>query len=203
MIFTLLLIKFKSLLLSLVNVVRRALCCLRPRRSSFNDSVPLTHVVSNLDAQNEGPVWSDWGEEHNDKPKTIQDYIEQYRERKVKAKLVEEEKQAEDDQNFFEDMTPRITKQMKVLVKTRQDGVNVNCNNRLNAVDESAVNIMTSSELGEWDENSGWEGKQLLDYETQKMLREQKRLDRERKLWEHQQKRLEKTSRTLGSKVTT
>lgn len=56
-------------------------------------------------------------------------------------------------------------------------------------------------ELREWEESSGWEG-ETLDWDAQEALRQKKRQDRERRLWEQQQKRLEK-HRTLGEKLNT
>lgn len=57
-------------------------------------------------------------------------------------------------------------------------------------------------ELREWEETSGWEG-EALDSDAQKVLREKKRLERERRVWEQHQKRQEKMNRSLGSKLST
>lgn len=57
-------------------------------------------------------------------------------------------------------------------------------------------------ELREWEETSGWEG-ETLDSDAQKVLREKKRQEREKRVWEQQQKRQERMSRSLGSKLST
>lgn len=56
--------------------------------------------------------------------------------------------------------------------------------------------------MGEWEENSGWEG-ETMDWSVKVALHEKKKQERERKLWEQQQKRLERNSRPvpLGAKV--
>lgn len=54
-------------------------------------------------------------------------------------------------------------------------------------------------ELREWEETSGWDG-DILDSDAQKVLREKKRQERERRVWEQHQKRQEKANR-LGSKL--
>ncbi|CAG9772640.1 unnamed protein product [Ceutorhynchus assimilis] len=190
--------KIKSFFLVFINLLRRALCCFRKRRHSFKDSETLTHVISNLEEQNDAPNWSEWGDNFKDhKPKTVQDYIELYREQAVKARTaVEKAEEDSPEQQFFEDMAPQIMKQTKVFVRSKNDTVSKRTvNTRLNAV-EDTVNIIPSGELGEWDENSGWDGEQLLDEEAQKVLREQKRLEREKRAWEQHQKRLEKASQS-------
>lgn len=204
MIFTWLLHKVKAFFLFFVNLFRRALCCIRKRRTS-ETVVPLTHVVSDVDKESDLESWTNWGEEipSDNKPRTVQDYIELYRQQTVKARTIEKtDEKKNEDLNLFEDMSPKITKQTKVLIRTKNQHTE-SLNNRLNVVDDS-VNVMTSAELEEWDEeNRGWEGEQLLDREAQRILREQKRLEREKKAWEQHQKRLEKASRALGSKLIT
>lgn len=147
MIFNWALYKVKAFFLVFVNLFRRALCCIRKRRHSFSESVQLTHVISNTDNQNEPPTWSEWSDEgfRDNKPKTVQDYIEQYREQTTKARIAQDvEENTEDQLNFFEDMAPQITAQAKVLVRTKADSVTKrNFNNRLSAV-EDTVNVIVS-----------------------------------------------------------
>ncbi|XP_050293865.1 receptor-binding cancer antigen expressed on SiSo cells [Anthonomus grandis grandis] len=202
-----LLFKIKALFLIIPNLFRRALCCIRKRRHSYSDIEPLTHVTSGVEGQSEAPAWTEWSEDsfRDNKPRTVQDYIELYREQTMKARMTENvEENPEEQLNFFEDMTPQITTQTKVLIKSKNDSFNKrNVSSRLNVVEDTDNIIIPSSELEEWSESSGWEGENLLDQEAQKVLREQKRLEREKKAWEQHQKRLEKMSRTLGSKLST
>ncbi|KAJ8937373.1 hypothetical protein NQ314_011921 [Rhamnusium bicolor] len=202
MILTVLLNKIKSFILIFVNLFRRALCCLRGRRRSSCDSVPLTHVISNgEEAKGDFQNWGDWEDTGaNSKPKTVHDHIELYRKQAQVARQGQESPDPEEQLNFFEDMTPKITKQTKILINTNQ-GESGNSLNRLNFVEDS-VNAVPTTELREWEETSGWEG-ETLDYDAQKVLREKKRQERERKAWEQQQKRQEKMSRSLGSKLST
>ncbi|XP_066252555.1 receptor-binding cancer antigen expressed on SiSo cells [Euwallacea similis] len=198
MILTWLLFKLKSFLLHFINIFRRAICCFRRRKVSYSDSEQLTHVVSN-DLDNEPPTWTEWSTEtFKDKPRTVQDYIEQYREQTIKSRT-EKPEEISKDEDLFESMTPQIKAQRKVLVSTENDQTqNQLRNNRLGVMSED---FLAAGELGEWDESSGWGGERLLDEDAQKVLREQKRLDREKKALAQHQKRMEKTSRTLGNKL--
>ncbi|KAF7271527.1 hypothetical protein GWI33_015601 [Rhynchophorus ferrugineus] len=206
MILSLLFAKLKGLFLFIINLFRRALCCIRKRKRNCSESaVPLTQVVSSVELPNDIQDWADWGNDAliDKKPKTVQDYIALYRQQTFKPHNNEVEENVEEQLNFFEDMTPQITKQTKVLIRNKNDeGSSKILNNRLNAIDDS-VNVIPSAELGEWNENSGWDGEQLLDHEAQRILREQKKLDREKRLWEQNQKKIEKHPRVLGSKLMT
>lgn len=120
--------KIKSFILVFLNLFRRALCCFRRRRRNSCDTVPLTHVgvVSNDNTiqQSGAESWSDWDD---DKPKTVQDHIEMYRKQ---ACTKVEEPTVEEEQNFFEDMAPKITKTSKIYVS--KDNENVSSGSRLN-----------------------------------------------------------------------
>ncbi|CAH1970347.1 unnamed protein product [Acanthoscelides obtectus] len=196
MIFSVVITKLKSLVLLLVNLFGRALCCFkRRRRDSNSECVPLTHVVSGRGEES----FQNWEWEDNlaqKEPKTVQDHIELYRKQKTQAVLLKESNEAEEQLNFFEDMTPKITKQTKILLNTGQQEANKTSGNRL-SLDESSVDSIITDELREWDESSGWES-DLLDQDAQKALREKKRQERERKAWEQQQKRQEKMLKPLG-----
>lgn len=64
-------------------------------------------------------------------------------------------------------------------------------------------NFQYPSELVEWEDNSGWEGENL-ESDAQKLLRETKRLERERRALHQQQKRQEKIlNKSLGLKLAT
>lgn len=61
---------------------------------------------------------------------------------------------------------------------------------------------LQEGELGEWEENSGWEEQTNPDWDPQTVLREKRRQERERRVWEQQQKRQEKVMRPLlGAKI--
>ncbi|EEZ97347.1 receptor-binding cancer antigen expressed on SiSo cells [Tribolium castaneum] len=194
MVVSLLVNKIKHLVLFFVSVFRRALCCFRRRRRVSVDSVPLTHVVSNPKDIEENWAWDE--KPDYSEPKTVQDHIELYRKRKVEAQQ-QAEVPPEERLDFFEDMAPKITKQTKVFINTDRGAPEAP--SRLNLIDAVPV---VSGELQEWEENSGWEG-ETLDWDAQQALREKRRQDREKRLWEQQQKRQEKMNRALGARIST
>nr|CAH7728635.1 unnamed protein product [Callosobruchus chinensis] len=186
----------KCLIALVANLFRRVLCCFkRRRRDSNSECEPLTHVVSSGDEES-FQNW-EWEEKLAHKePKTVQDHIELYRKQKTQAVLSKESNELEEQLNFFEDMTPHITKQMKVVLDTNeQHKANQTSGNRLN-FDENSVNAIITEELREWDESSGWEN-ELLDHDAQKALREKKKQERERRALEQQQKK-QKMLKVLG-----
>lgn len=146
MIFSLLIAKIKGFFLFIINIFRRALCCIRKRKRSCSESVPLTQVVSSIELSNDIQDWTDWSNDAivDKKPKTVQDYIALYRKQNLKAHSTEAEENVEDQLNFFEDMAPQITKQTKVLIRNKNDdNSSRNFNNRLNAIDSVNVIVCT------------------------------------------------------------
>ncbi|XP_071631727.1 receptor-binding cancer antigen expressed on SiSo cells isoform X1 [Temnothorax longispinosus] len=213
--------RLKALLVLLFGIFKRAMCCLRRRRRSSCDSVPLSTVgvVPNvLTSSTEMEQWDRWEENPvvviPDKPvNTVQAKIEQYRQQVIKPP----DSPTEEQLNFFEDMTPRITRQTKILIKDKHaDG---SCNvAQFTAMDPvPTVSFMLESkpvtlrrlmfllcvqnELEEWEENTaGWEVDDFSD--ATKVLREQRRREREQRLIEQQQRRLERTKpQPLGAKL--
>ncbi|KAG7202172.1 hypothetical protein KM043_015854 [Ampulex compressa] len=182
------------------------MCCLRRRRRSSCDSIPLSAVdvvPDILKNPNESEQWDQWEENPivvvPDKPvNAVQAKIEQYRQQTSK-----QPEQPADEQlpNFFEDMTPKITRQTKILIKDKRSE-NASWNPSKFAV---ALDPVLTNELGEWEENTaGWEEKTVEEFgDPTKTLREQKRREREQRLFEQQQKRLERNARPqpLGAKL--
>ncbi|KAG5315743.1 RCAS1 protein, partial [Acromyrmex insinuator] len=193
--------RLKALFVLLFGIFKRAMCCLRRRRRSSCDSVPLSTVgvVPNvLTSSTELEQWDKWEENPivviPDKPvNTVQAKIEQYRQQVIKPP----ESPTEEQLNFFEDMTPKITRQAKILIKDKHaDG------SSRNIAKFTAMDPVPTNELGEWEENSaGWEVDDFND--PTKVLREQRRREREQRLMEQQQKRLERTAKPqpLGAKL--
>lgn len=199
--------RLKALVVVILGVFRRAMCCLRRRRRSSCDSIPLSAVgvvPNNLNTtgQPELEQWDQWEENPvvvvPDRPvNTVQAKIEQYRQQVSKSPDSAEEVQP----NFFEDMTPKITKQAKLLVKDKASE-NTSWNSSKFAV---ATDPIPSNELGEWEDNAvGWEEETTKEFgDCTKALREQKRREREQRLFEQQQKRNERNARPqpLGAKL--
>ncbi|KAG5336638.1 RCAS1 protein, partial [Acromyrmex charruanus] len=214
--------RLKALFVLLFGIFKRAMCCLRRRRRSSCDSVPLSTVgvVPNvLTSSTELEQWDKWEENPivviPDKPvNTVQAKIEQYRQQVIKPP----ESPTEEQLNFFEDMTPKITRQAKILIKDKHaDGSSRNIAKftAMDPVPTVSLYLQTynipeiyipvicfQNELGEWEENSaGWEVDDFND--PTKVLREQRRREREQRLMEQQQKRLERTAKPqpLGAKL--
>ncbi|KAG9433540.1 receptor-binding cancer antigen protein expressed on SiSo cells [Apis mellifera carnica] len=198
--------RFKALVVFLLGVFRRAMCCFRRRRRSSCDSIPLSAigVVPNTlnITQPELEHWDQWEENPvvivPDRPvDTIQAKIEQYRQQASKPPESTEEQQPD----FFENMTPKITTQTKILIKDKSLE-----NTSWNSTKFAVINDpIPSNELGEWEDNAvGWEEETTKEFgDPTKTLREQKRKEREQRLFEQQQKRIERSSRPqpLGAKL--
>lgn len=137
MISTLLLGKFKSFILFVISLFSRVLCCFRKRRRLSCDVEPLAYVdvVSN----NEFEKWDNWKDNENfvnKNPSTVEEHIQFYRQQQAAA---QQQQVVEVQENFFEDMTPKITKQKKILLTTNEG---TNKSNNLSLVPD-CVNIVS------------------------------------------------------------
>lgn len=198
MLIKMLVTKLKSFVLFFVNIFRRALCCFRRRRRPSTDAEPLVNiVVTKNDGEQDGDMWNDW-EFKNKKPSNVQEHIEYYRQQQAKQlkQQTEEELVEEEPVDLFGDMAPKITKQQKLLISNsdKSKGYSLEASNE--------ASEFMGNELENWGENSGWE-KDAWD--TDELLRQKKKEERERRQWELQQKRLEKGNKpnALGSKIAT
>ncbi|KRT80624.1 hypothetical protein AMK59_5711 [Oryctes borbonicus] len=182
--------KMRSFLLFFITLFRRALCCFR-RRRRVSYVEPLTGIGIIASNQNEGEAdnWNSWGNDSfgNRKPSTVQEHIQLYRQQKAQIQTQEDDPEQQAD--FFEDMTPRITTQRKLFISSNNER-NAAASNDLSLVPEM---ILVGNELGEWDESSGWDGEKL-ECDAMEVLKEKKRIDRERKLLEQQQRRMERST---------
>ncbi|XP_070514802.1 receptor-binding cancer antigen expressed on SiSo cells isoform X1 [Cardiocondyla obscurior] len=210
--------RLKALLVLLFGLFKRAMCCLRRRRRSSCDSVPLSAIgvipnvltsstfyrhlsINEYALFKEIEHWDKWEENPvvviPDKPiNTVQAKIDQYRQQVMKPPDTLTEEQL----NFFEDMTPKITRQTKILIKDKHaDSLS------RNIAKFTAMDPVPTNELEEWEENTaGWEKDAMNDFnDTTKAVREQRRREREQRLIEQQQKRLERTIKPqpLGAKL--
>ncbi|KAF5304245.1 hypothetical protein FQA39_LY09772 [Lamprigera yunnana] len=188
----------KSFFFFIISILKRIFCCFR-RRKRTNDFVPLTQigVVSNqVPVANAVESWGDWNEpaNHVSKISSVQEHIEHYRQQAIAARQVKEV--PEEQENFFENMTPKITKQTKVYISENTDE-----NNSFNTYSLAPENLLTSQELEEWEDDTGWED-QSLDIDARAALKESRRQARLKKMYEQQQRRQEKVGRSaLGAKV--
>lgn len=196
--------RLKALVLLLFGVFRRAMCCLRRRRRSSCDSIPLSAVgVVPNNTNTELEKWDHWEENPvvvvPDRPvNVVQSKIEQYRQQVAKSTEPPDEEQ---QPNFFEDMTPRITRQTKILIKDKK-AENASKSSIKFAVTTDPI---PTNELKEWEDNAtSWEEETSEEFgDPTRALREQKRREREQRLFEQHQKRLERNARPqpLGAKI--
>lgn len=139
MILTVFLNKLKLLAILFINIFRKAICCIKRRRNSNCDVIPLTHVITNTDQQAD---WTEWDDENNE-PKSVQDHIDLYRKKKIQnVKQSFDSSNHENQSNFFEDMTPLISKQAKIYLGASQS-TKSGTTNKFNIV-EDRVHIVRS-----------------------------------------------------------
>lgn len=217
--------RLKGLFLVFFGVFRRALCCFRRRRrSSSCTPIPLTAVgvvpnnIISSGEREDGPEmhsWNSWedgsspdsvvtdvGQGQSAPVNSIQQQIELYRQSQIRQPSESELEQPAED--YFQDMTPRITRQQKVLVPISRRGegegqespgsggtANSGVWSSRLAVSTSAIPYPASSELEAWEEAgsnaSGWDEaagdeawEQLRALRQAKRAAEQQRRRRER-----------------------
>lgn len=124
--------KFKSLLFVFVNIFKQVFFC--GKRTSTSDAIPLTHVISNKEYS---PEWTDWDESNTiNETKAMNDYENAYQEKKQLLESTDCEEQL----NFFDDMTPHITKQIKIFVDNDVTKTAKNIStNRLSLVEDIVI----------------------------------------------------------------
>lgn len=193
--------KVKLLFLCIINAVRKSFCCFQRRR--VNEPVVLTDVVSTCSyaREKDDTNWSmDWDMDGKKKPNTVQEHIEYYRETKQKAGNPHEaEESTENDLNFFQDMTPKIIPQKKVVLQSKTRTSSNEISSRLKVSDQTFMPVI-KAELTEWDDSdlmTAWE--EAADCDTGRAIREKRQADREKRLAEQMRKKQEreicKTSR--------
>ncbi|CRK89855.1 CLUMA_CG003429, isoform A [Clunio marinus] len=161
----------KKFFLFFLRIFRRALCCFSRKRSdSKSDYEGRLEVVNVVDdspnfkkSNTLDRDWNSW----DDKPRTIEEHIEVYRENLVKPK---EPELVSETQNIdlFADMAPKIIKQKKVLINQgKQEQPSFS---RLEATASAEIPII--NELEDWNENqqAGWD--EINDQNTKKLIRE-------------------------------
>lgn len=179
---------------------------MRRRRRLSCDSDTLTTIgiipqYENRQKQDELQNWNTWedpvGVITDHKPQTVQQHIEHYRQQATVKP------QEEPQTDLFEDMTPQITRQTKILLRQENDQRNATHLSRLSFVQDAVVPSNDAAELGSWEEsetNGIWDDAQQWD--TEQMIREKKRQERELRLAELTKKRLEREQlKTLGSRI--
>ncbi|CAL1282262.1 unnamed protein product [Larinioides sclopetarius] len=192
--------KIGHLLLSIVRVLRKAVCCRRKKEAEYLLPMTVGHVVNmGLSTQNEfehpefKSQWETWPDTGNNQTSLNNGSIRS--DSQGNCELVQQEEGGEED--FFKDMVPQIRKPKKVFIKgdlkeQEQDFVS---SNRL-AMDPRAV--LVEPDLGIIDDGpSNWEDNENLDelWDPDQLIREKKRAEHEQRRAEHQRRKLEKESR--------
>ncbi|KAL1464601.1 hypothetical protein WDU94_004231 [Cyamophila willieti] len=188
--------KVKLLFLCIINAIRRSFCCFS-RRKVVAEPVVLTDVVSTSSYSRikDDTNWNiDWDVDGNRKPNTVQEHIDYYRETKLKAVQTSDHAENEEDSslNFFENMTPKIIPQKKVILQTKSKPLN-ELSSRLKVSEQTFMPVI-QPELTEWDDDSdlmtSWE--ETADCDTGQAIREKRKADRDRRLAEQLRKKQEK-----------
>ncbi|XP_023717279.1 receptor-binding cancer antigen expressed on SiSo cells isoform X2 [Cryptotermes secundus] len=200
--------RLKALFLFLLGVVKRALCCFRRRRRASGDPIPLTAVgvVPNNFNSVEGPdlqSWNSWDENPvsvitERLQNTVQQQIDLYRQQAARHMSESEEPQPD----FFEDMAPRITKQTKIILKDdeRETPIQSDPISPRLTLEMDPVSF-TSPDLGTWEDSPGWEDQAQEDWDSDTILKEKRRLERQRRLMEQQQKRQEREQLKMAQPI--
>ncbi|GAB6023928.1 Receptor-binding cancer antigen expressed on SiSo cells [Chamberlinius hualienensis] len=187
--------KIGRLLLALIGVFRRMLCCFRRRRRNSDTPLPLTvkdgnvHHIPTLPADSIGAEagtgsWTSWDDV--EAPSSITVVGNNVSHNGMQRSPIDI---SEPEVDFFQDMTPEIRKTNKILRKLEpaNDATdNISLSNRFAA--ESYVPLQSTSELGQWcDEEGGWEDSvnDDLTYHADAALRESKLKERERRAAEN------------------
>ncbi|GLV45490.1 uncharacterized protein CBL_05593 [Carabus blaptoides fortunei] len=144
-------------------------------------------------------TWNSWEEPGSFKPNSVQEHIEMYRQQTMAARHPSVEGEEPVHQDFFQDMTPRITRQTKVFIDDNEGEQSRGVTSRLSLAPQP---IVPEGELGVWEDTQGWEEQTQPDWDPQLVLREKRRQERERRIWEQQQRK-EKVMRplSLGAKI--
>ncbi|XP_034244870.1 receptor-binding cancer antigen expressed on SiSo cells [Thrips palmi] len=213
-IFTFILTRIKLLFFHLIGYFKRALCCFSRRRRDSGEHVMLTGVgviPSSSPAMVED-TWAQWDNtnepecvltyQDQKKPCDIQEHIELYRQQTMALARRTSEETVEPEANYFQDMTPTITKQKKIFVNSRKQRES---NQPSLSLGVQIGHVEAGGELGEWVENPGWDDDSQLDGDetVDALVRENRRQERERRLLEQQQRRMERHGRAvpLGARI--
>ncbi|XP_034118304.1 uncharacterized protein LOC117577575 [Drosophila albomicans] len=183
--------QIKMLLLGIITLCRRALCCFSRRRKlshAGNDQLQAVMVGNDFATNSSSPNnnssgisattnanggrerdWNSW----DDSPRTVEEHIEQYRQRMAQPPTPPKE---EPEPDFFSELTPDIKPQLKYYLGDAASATTTTSPSdfsRLKADD--MVPISANADLEDWvDDNAGgWE--ELDTSQTKHIIREKRR----------------------------
>ncbi|CAO1389834.1 unnamed protein product [Diamesa serratosioi] len=190
----------KRFVLFILRLFRRAICLGRKRSISGEfDQLTTVNVV------NESPSYAkksnvqerDWNSWDN-KPRTVEEYIENYRENLVKPKTPPPIDPVQ-KMDLFADMAPTIIKQKKLFLKGEQDN-EVNFS-RLEAT--AVAEIPITNELEDWEDDVrqvGWD--EIDDNNTKQLIREKRKELRTQRQTQQQQGKQKLNVGNIAERVT-
>ncbi|KAL7744095.1 hypothetical protein ACLKA6_009081 [Drosophila palustris] len=176
--------QIKMLLLGIITLCRRALCCFSRRRklshANGNDQLQAVMIGSDFPTSTNAAGgsmaagnskerdWNSW----DDSPRTVEEHIEQYRQRMAQPPTPPKE---EPEPDFFSELTPVIKPQLTYYLDnaTSTSSAAPTDFSRLKADD--MVPISANADLEDWvDDNAGgWE--ELDTSQTKQIIREKRR----------------------------
>ncbi|XP_076036203.1 uncharacterized protein LOC143022096 isoform X2 [Oratosquilla oratoria] len=193
--------KFKSFFILLLNLLKRCFCCFRKRRHS-DTPLPVTssggEETSNGAQKEEGWDWdvpsavvSDGarGQCGAAKLSPLEQQIQAYR-LSQQRKIQEQEAEPEPEPDYFQDIAPSIEKKQQVLILERPEEEQ-QVSNRLSF--SLSDPILQSGDLGEWlEEGEGWEEEAQDNADIDAVLREKRQQEREKRRREQLRRKAEK-----------
>ncbi|ALC48708.1 CG32536, partial [Drosophila busckii] len=171
--------QIKLLLLGIITLCRRALCCFSRRRKlshSAGDQLQAVTIGGDFatttaraaaTANGRERDWNSW----DDSPRTVEEHIEQYRQRMAQPATPPKE---EPEPDFFSELTPVIKPQPKYYLNDATGATAAPTDfTRLQATD--MVPISANPDLEDWvDDNAGgWE--ELDTSQTKQIIRDKRR----------------------------
>ncbi|XP_035920053.1 receptor-binding cancer antigen expressed on SiSo cells [Anopheles stephensi] len=176
--------RIRQLLLAIVGVLKRAMCCFSRRRKLSASECEVLNTVSvdrypgggrGAGGQGKNVPEKDWNS-WDDSPKTVEEHIERYRETLAQPPSPSE---PQPEVDYFQDMAPQISSQPKICIANETEPPSDF--SRLVA----KIDIPVVNELEDWNEGdrNGWDDadetttKQLIR-ETRKELRAQRHQNR-------------------------
>ncbi|GFY75400.1 uncharacterized protein TNIN_321641 [Trichonephila inaurata madagascariensis] len=190
-------------LLSIVRVLRKALCCRRKKEAEYLLPMTIGHVVDmGQISENEyggsefRSQWEAWPDSDNNLVSSNNGNT------RTDSESDSQSAQHDDSshEDFFKDMVPQIRKPKKIFVKSdfkEQEQEKIS-SNRL-AMDPKA--ILVEPDLGVIDDGpSNWEDSENMEelWDPDKLIREKKRAEQEKRRAEHQRRKLEMENRRVS-----
>jgi len=156
--------KLKSLILAVLDLFRKMICCIKRQR--HNSGIPLHNkpVASGFHKDMEDTSWDNEGWDACEvvvdrveipaAPRTTSEHIAMYRQNVAVSRQKSVPDNEESEPDLFSDMTPQIKKQKKLFIGPKSS---VSEQSRLNIENIDPVMTM-GSELGNWEEQkAGWD----------------------------------------------